>query len=386
MTHAVRGFGLAATLVFASTVAVAPRARAASTPSTAAYVYVQIQGPEGAVYGYRASSTGSLSAIAGSPFKPGTAIVGATPTKFFTLGQTLLHSYKVESNGAIGAQLSDKAIYDYSGGECGDPTLKEYQEVNSATLDHSGKYVYVLLQNGPGNCGAYQSYAISSSGGFTFLGDIDLTGINIEPVSTNLSLPSILGNETFGYGTEYSGHVSNTLGFRREANGDLQWLQFTETDPPLSNDYWVADAPDASPTGNYVVMQLYPGDSEPGYLGSYTVDSKGNLSTTNTTSDMPTPAGEFTKFSPSGTLLADWGNTAQGITLYHFNGAAPLTTYKTLLSGTTIDNIAWDSSNHLYAISNSENKLYVFTVTSTSATEDSSVSVGSPVNLVVVSE
>ncbi|HUH63715.1 MAG TPA: hypothetical protein VLZ50_11975 [Terracidiphilus sp.] len=386
MMHRVRGLGLAATLVFFAPVAVVPKARAASTPSTVAHVYIQVQGPEGAVYGYSASSTGKLSAISGSPFKLGTAIVGSTPTKFFTLGQTLLHSYKIGSNGAIGSQLGRAPIYDYSGSECGDSTIKEYQEINGAVLDHTGKYVYVLLQNGPNNCAAYQTYAIGSDGAFTFKGDIEQTGINIEPVTTSLGLPSILSNETFGYGTEQSGHNLSVIGFRRESTGALQWLQFTETDPPLNDNYWAAASPDASPSGNYVAIQLYPGDSSPSYLGSYTVDSKGNLSTTNTTSNMPIEAGDFTKFAPSGKLLANWGGLQQGITLYHFNGAAPLTLYKTLLSGATIDQVAWDSSNHLYAISRTGNKLYVLTVTPTSTSEDTSISIGSPLSLIVVSQ
>jgi hypothetical protein len=55
MTYAFRSLGLAASLMLVSTVAVVPQARAASTSSTAAYVYIQIQGPEGAVYGFQAS-------------------------------------------------------------------------------------------------------------------------------------------------------------------------------------------------------------------------------------------------------------------------------------------------------------------------------------------
>jgi hypothetical protein len=40
-----------------------------------------------------------------------------------------------------------------------------------------------------------------------------------------------------------------------------------------------------------------------------------------------------------------------------------------LLTASPIDQVAWDDSNHLYAISNSTSKLYVFTVTSTSVTQ-----------------
>jgi hypothetical protein len=381
----VKGLGVAATLVLVSTLAVVPKARAASTPSTAAYVYIQIQGPAGAVYGFKASSTGQLSAIPGSPFKVTGAIIGSTPTKFFTLGETLLHSYAIATDGAIQSQIAQVPIYDYGGSECGDSSYSN--GVDSAVLDHTGKFVYVLLQNGPNNCAAYQTYAISKGGDFTFIGDdVAATGINIEPVPASLSLPSILGNETFGYATEYSGHVSDTIGFRRESSGALESLQFTETDPPLSDDYWVPTSPDASPNGNYVVIQLYPGDTVPAQLGSYTVDSQGNLSSTNTTSNMPTVAGNNTMFSPSGSLFTDWGGTEQGISLYHFNGAAPLTLYKTLLDGTAINQAGWDGSSHLYATSENNNKLYMFTVTPTSATEDTSISIGSPYSMIVVSE
>jgi len=49
--------------------------------------------------------------------------------------------------------------------------------------------------------------------------------------------------------------------------------------------------------------------------------------------------------------------------------------------------VAFDSSNHLYAITGDTNtKLYVFTVTSTSVTESSSINIGSPYKMVVVSE
>jgi hypothetical protein len=387
MTHAFRGLGLAASLVLASTLAVAPQASAqstSSTSSTAAHVYVQTDGPEGSVYGFNASSTGQLSAISGSPFKPGTAIVGATSTKFFTLGQTLLHSYGIASDGAIESQIAEIPIYDYAGKDCGDASDKSYTNINSAVLDHSGEYIYVLLQGGPGNCGAYQTYKISKGGDFTFVGEIEQDGINVEPVPGGVTLPSILGNETFAYAEEWSGYVSNLIGFRRESTGALQWLQFTETDPPLNDNYWTPQSPDASPAGDYVVVQLLPGDTGPAQLGTYTVDSKGNISSTNTTSNMPTSEGNYTSFSPSGKLVADWGGSEQGVTIYHFNGAAPLTLYKTLLSGTLINQVAWDSSNHLYAAS--DDKLYVFTVTPTSVTEESSRSIGSPFKIIVVSE
>jgi hypothetical protein len=97
-------------------------------------------------------------------------------------------------------------------------------------------------------------------------------------------------------------------------------------------------------------------------------------------------------FSPDGKLFVLFGDqepagaSGSGIEIYSFNGAAPLTFYKSLLTGTQIDEVAWDSSNHLYAMSSHTNELYVFTVTSTSVTQDSVLSIGSPFWMVVASQ
>src|SRR5579859_3322804 len=114
MMHAIKAFGRAGSLVLLSALAVVPPITAQS-----AYVYVQSQGPAGPVYGYSASSAGQLTPISGSPFKPGTAIIGSNNSQFFTLGKTTLHSFAVGSNGAIGSQLGSAAIFNYGGNACG---------------------------------------------------------------------------------------------------------------------------------------------------------------------------------------------------------------------------------------------------------------------------
>ena len=65
--------------------------------------------------------------------------------------------------------------------------------------------------------------------------------------------------------------------------------------------------------------------------------------------------------SPSGKLLAVAGT--KGLQIFHFDGANPITHYTYLLTTDSIDQISWDNENHLYAISQSAGKLYVFTVT-----------------------
>jgi len=385
MKTAIRGLGIAVSLMLVSTAAVLPLA---SAQSTAAHVYIQVQGPAGAVYGYSASSSGQLTAIPGSPFKPGTAIIGSNNTEFFTLGKTTLRSFAVGSNGAIGSQVGSAAILDYGGNACGSGT----GGTDNAVLDHTGKYVYVLLQGaGDGTCAAYQTYIVNSGGTFTFDGD---TEQSFES-EAGTGLPSILGNETFAYANEWDGHYSDDVGFQRQSTGTLQAMQFKETDPALSGTNYLPSNPDSSPTGNYVVIQLSPndggGDSGNPQLGSYTVDSNGNLTTTNTSSNMPTPSiyGENSTFSPDGTmyvLYAGGSGYGSGIEIYNFNDASPLTLNTALLTGTGIDQVAWDSSHHLYAISQFENKLWVFNVTGSSVTQADAISIGTPFSMVVTSQ
>jgi len=67
--------------------------------------------------------------------------------------------------------------------------------------------------------------------------------------------------------------------------------------------------------------------------------------------------------SPSGQLLAVAGTG--GLQVFHFNGADPITHYTGLLTTDSVNQMFWDDDNHLYAISQSAGKLFVFTVTPT---------------------
>jgi hypothetical protein len=389
MTYSVRGLGLVSCLVSVLTLTASTLAQsdaqavtASTTPPTAAYVYIQTQGLQGPVYGFRASSTGTLSPIPGSPFKPAGEIVGGTPTQFFTLGKTLLHSYGVAANGAIESQLGQIPFFDYSGSDCPRST----SVAAGAVLDHTGKYIYVLLGCGGDNLSAeYQTYLIHSDGAFSFDGDASLPASWTEGGFAP-GLPSILGNENFAYEDEMGIHAQSVLiGFRRTSAGTLQQMQFTERDPACCGGDYEVSGPDASPTGNYLVFQFYPADTNPPQFASYTVASNGDISSTNTSSNMPRSSltQPSTKFSPSGDLFVAYSGMT--IEIYIFNGAAPLVLRQRLMAGQGIDQVAWDSSDHLYAISNSGDTVYVYTITPASVTQTSSISIGSPFKMVVVS-
>ena len=127
-------------------------------------------------------------------------------------------------------------------------------------------------------------------------------------------------------------------------------------------------------------------------LASYTVDGEGNITSTNTWKNMPTVSsgnallpidtGSVLSMSPSGKFLAveiqpdcQSCDTPWGFQVFHFNGAAPATPYSpVLLPNVIISQMAWDNSNHLYALGAEIGdlhtlKLYVYTVTPTAISE-----------------
>jgi hypothetical protein len=77
--------------------------------------------------------------------------------------------------------------------------------------------------------------------------------------------------------------------------------------------------------------------------------------------------------SPSGKLLAVGG---QGLQIFHFNGSSPITKDSGVLQPAVAFNaLAWDSENHLYALSGGQ--LFVYTVTSSSISQ----ATGSPYSI-----
>jgi hypothetical protein len=111
-------------------------------------------------------------------------------------------------------------------------------------------------------------------------------------------------------------------------------------------------------------------------LASYTVDREGNITSTNTWKETPVggpqggaepPAQSAMLISPSGKFLAVTTDAGVPLQIFHFNGADPITPYKTIEIGEAMGSIQWDNNDHLYATG--ERGLYVYTVTLTTITE-----------------
>jgi hypothetical protein len=369
----------------------------AQSPTTTAYVYVGT--PKG-VYLYNASANGALTAVSGSPFAVTGNAVGSNGSYFLSLDTNYVHSYPVAANGAIQGQVSQIDTQTY------------FSEPNSgcdgaasAEFDHTGQDIYVLL--GLNGCSALQSYQISSAGALSFL---DSTSFEGGITSQITYPPAITGDNVYGYSGRFVGFCSQDVDiFKRQSSGAMQFLgvggdALAMNFPTAAPDYGYQALPAmATDPSNHLAIALQAsqpcGPYNPVQLASYTVQSDGGLVTTNTMQNMPTPNVYPTimNMSPSGAFLAvggdpqseNVGSTAPqtaGLQVFNFNGAGPMTVDSGTLTTDPIDEIHWDNSNHLYALSNSTGKLYVYTVTSTAVTaaSGSPYTIASPNSLVVV--
>jgi WD40 repeat protein len=183
-------------------------------------------------------------------------------------------------------------------------------------------------------------------------------------------------------------------GFKRSSSGLLNQIPITAQKPAAKQgDFWCPSQAATDPTNHVAITfqavnQDFNPDGPP-QLATYTADAAGNLSTTSTLANMPQASvGTVTdlKMAPSGNLLAVAGTA--GLQVFHFNGSKPVTHDTGLLTKNQIDQMFWDSDNHLYAISQSTGKLFVFTVTPTSVNQapGSPYTIAHPQNIAVQSE
>jgi hypothetical protein len=397
MTHTLRGLALVLSLALVSTLALAPQAKAQSTSSTPiAYVYIlpnnNATPAEGAsVTLYDTASNGSLTQVGNYPLESSiNSLIGGNGSYLFAAaedspnvaGETNIDSYPVASNGALGARAEsiDTDAYAGSGPGCSNDSIV------SATLDHTGHYMFVRVINQDAQtqtdiCDQWQTYTIASNGLLTYIGR------EASPLIGYLE--TISSSNEFSYGTSEGSACSAEVGegnpgpefypYSRTSDLVLSYdHNFTHTDPAGTPSSAYTLWASADPTDHLAVLMDNCTNSYglPASIASYTINSQtGSITSTNSwsslptstvNSDLPTNAQTpmFTSMSPSGQLLAVAGG---GFQIFHFNGASPLTPYTSLQIGTAeIRQAAWDNDNHFYTLDWFTGQLQVYTVTPTS--------------------
>lgn len=346
-----------------------------SSPATAlpvAYVYVSSNPSSGKLQidGYAAASNGKLMPISGSPFPTTSKYMALNGKWLFATNGVDIFSYSIAANGSL--KQIDSLKVEPTGG------------LVNLFLDHTGKSLYTdyFTENNE-----YLAYSIDSSNGkLTFINDI-MGGTEIGSVT------SFIANNQYAYSSDCYHFNPYIFGLQRASDGAITLLNDNIPLPAGSPGNFYCPYLAAADTTNHVAVAMQPHNdstfdaSGPYQLGVYTADEAGDLSTTSTYKNMPAVAvGLIMDYwmAPSGKLLAVGG--ASGLQVFHFNGANPVTHYTGLLTKNEVDQMFWDNANHLYAISRSAQKLYVFTVTPTAVSQapGSPYSIAHPQNIIVL--
>jgi hypothetical protein len=360
------------------------RENATAAKSPVAYVYVastQANGSTNEVVAYAAAGNGKLTPVPGSPFQENVTSMAVNGVYLMGASQSNqnVNAYRIEANGSLTyATTTDYATPNQGCGFAG-----------SIYFDHTGADLYIQeFRFDCANTGVASFAVDKPTGGLNYLG-VDNTGA----FPGDFTPASFIADNLYAYTADNDSCMYYTIyGFKRGSNGLLGSIpaSFNLPTPPPSFSRYIP-ALSAADRTNHVAFVMYPGmppgcTSNQNQLATYTADASGNLNTTNTYTNMPTTliaTPNDLKMAPSGLLLAVAGQ--EGLQVFHFNGANPITHETGLLTKDPINQMFWDNDNHLYAISKSSGKLHVFTITPNDAHEapGSPYTISNPDNIIV---
>jgi len=352
-----------------------------STNSPVAFVYVS-SSPSANHYeidAFTSDTNGKLTRVSGSPFPANVQSMAVNAKYLFGSNGVNIYSFSIAPDGSLEKVASIDA-QKFNGYKCGGP-IALFLDHTRTTLYDEDIYGNICANN------TYQYFSIDdSTGELTYRG---ATGASL----TVSQPPNFIGNNIYAYGSgsyEYNPYIS---GVRRSRDGTLADLNINPAMPVArQGDFYDPYGAVADRT-NHVAISVLPFNGTtwqqdgPTQLATYTADASGNLTTKSTFSNMPTSAVKYVtdiSMSPTGDLLAVAGTA--GLQIFHFNGANPVTHYTGLLSQDQVDQLFWDNHNHLYAISRSANRLFVFTITPTSVNSapGSPYTITNPQNITVL--
>lgn len=354
-----------------------------------AHVYVAARPPNSSnnqISAYSSDLLGRLTPVEGSPYFFDDQSMSVNGRQLVAINRTQpnLDTYSIAPDGGL-ALLTSTDWAQNNPSNCGAPAW--------LFPDRTGANVYAMEFDGDCANNTYQSFAVQTGGGLRYLGVAN----GGAGAFSGVYLPaSFLGNNQFAYeATNNSCLYYSVWSFARASSGLLSESNATATLPAPPDGFRIYMPTQlATDPANHVAIALWaanpPGCSAttPQQIGSFTADASGNLTTTNTSATMPSTVISSIsdmKISPAGNLLAVAG--ANGLQIFHFNGADPPTAYTAALTTDPINQMFWDRFNHLYAISQSAGKLHVFTVTALAAQEapGSPYSINAPLYLAVQS-
>jgi hypothetical protein len=324
--------------------------------------YIQYGDPSlsSATYGYSVSTSGQLMPLAGYP-QPGN-FLGVFSGKYFYTGEPdgiHLDTYLI---GADGSFTKIHSVIDKAMAQC-----TEQCHIFADITDHTGSSLYVDGYNGRDDVERPETYSIDkNTGELTY---VSPGGTHWSLYGGECSFDDFTADNRYVYGVCDGPHAPGLIEIEaRNPNGsltDVPNVRVIGPAPPPGIIY--GGSPAGADAENHLAAIIFswpsnlgPVNDSPDLLVSYTINADGSLTTTNTTADMPAVQ-EVTAvggLSPSGKLFVV--GTPDGIQMFNFNGAAPMTLNGSLIPTDTPAQIQWDSQNRLFVLSITQ-KLYVFT-------------------------
>jgi hypothetical protein len=384
-----RNIGTALLVLGACASTVLASAQATSSPTEdsqvrnnpVAFVYVSSVLSNGSlIQAYTAATNGTLVATVGTYFiGQNISYMAVNDQYLFATDGVNIDSFSISPKDGALTEVSSINAQALNQDGCGGPTY--------LFLDHTGSTLYDLDYLADCANNGYQAFSGTYSNALNYLDTAPASAGNLGPLS-------FIGNNVYGYNASCYRVSPNFYVYQRASDGTL------------SPNYSINPALPQAPTGEefcpgsvaadpydhlaIAMAPIFDSNGQPAgltRLAVYTADSTGNITTSSTYSNMPkTAAGTVNDIwmSPSGRLLAVAGS--KGLQVFHFNGANPITDYTGLLTTDAITTVFWDKANHLYALSKSAGKLYVFTVTPSSAKEaaGSPYAIANPIYLSVL--
>jgi len=326
-----------------------------------AYVYVSSAAATGGgneIQAFDAAGNGALTPMNGSPFAGDVTQLAVSGSQLIAANRdgVDLESYAVGSGGALTQEATTNAgtASPSGGGNC--------NSLGPLFFDSTGATVYDMEFRGS-DCANndYVSFAVGSNGALTALGESAANAWFSQPAAF------IAGN-TYAYTASCIADMDWIIdGFQRGSNGLLTEINVNATPPTPPAGHFYCPSVVATDNANHVAIAMQPVNQqsftsdEPEQIAVYTAASNGTLTTTSTAADMPqVQVGTVNdlKISKSGRLLAVAGTT--GLQVFAFNGTGPGSSGAGVLTSDSIDQIFWDGSGNLYALSRGAGKLYVF--------------------------
>lgn len=344
-----------------------------------AYIYVSSNdsGSDNHVRGYAAGADGSLTQITGSPWDDNLSYLATNGSYLF--GTTNIasdhgknvFSYTVQSNGAL-KYIGANNIEDTG-------SANADNQAQNLLLDHTGSDLYVFTHDsGALNSGPYESFAVDKSTGLlNYLGSTGKVDVYAYPLT-------MLADNDWAFSPEGNESDGSDLicAYQKGSNGALLSTDTNNTvqcsdsgSPGLANGSGQYMDVAADPTNHLAAAMAYAGAGDVSIkIATIAINTaNGAQSSTSSESNMPTSDVKLIlnqialEMAPSGKLLAVGGGN--GLQIYNFDPSTQATPNTGLITTAPITAMYWDTSNHLYAISNADNALYVFTVAESGATE-----------------